>query len=178
MKKKLRLIGFIVTIMIFGMSFVSCLSSGGIIVDNSFMNKDISVEEQSFILVHSRIVLDDVNGDWILDSRQYNRAVGKVYIIPAGNNTFKGTYTYYRTEIVQGNYGSWRTWAADGTIDFNISKDLLSGKFYYMVGSDEPDQIPESINILTEEELNNYFTSYRLNQLKDARISAEKQIKK
>ena len=174
--KKFKL-GILTTVMalLMGMLFVSCFSGPTVAVDRSMMDNSVSVDEQSRILISGRITLNTDRGEVIAANRGFIHPydLGTVYILPAGEHTFIGEYTFFKSQVLPGR--SYRTLTPAGTIPFNITHNFLPGQFYYLVGVDNPEEVPTSIRILTEEEVNPKNWQYI--NLKSARSAAEKQIK-
>jgi len=172
MKSKIFLLGVFVAVLSLGLEilFVSCSSSPSVVVNYSLMDNEVPIAQQSQILVQYRISLSTP----VTRSNEWS-----VYVLPAGEHTFVGTYNII--EYVPGSTGSYRVSQLAGTMDFSISHDFLPGQFYYMVGSADEDDNPNvqkasRILILTEEELSTHFSKERVNFLKEKRVNAEQQI--
>jgi len=169
MKNKCFKVRMLITLLIAALwlSFVSCFSGPSVVVDYSLMNNEVPIAQQSQILVLYRISL----------STPVTKSQGwSLYVLPAGEHTFVGTYTLYRS--VPSSTGSYRVIEEAGAMDFSISHNFLPGQFYYMVGSaDENTTATTSrIMILTEEELSTHFSKEYVNSLKEKRANAEQQM--
>ena len=164
MQRKNLKVGMLIVVMAFGLGlfFGSCSSVPSVALDRTLMNSDIPIEEQSQILVIGRIGLTSP-----IPKDRYNI----VYILPSGNHTFSGEYTWYRW-VPSGRY---RVAEPAGTVGFSISYDFLPGQFYYLVGAEEIERRPERIMILTEEELSLHFGESYVNTLKSLRVEAAAQ---
>jgi len=145
---------------------LACASSPGVSVNTSMMDSSIPLNGQSEVYVGGRFVISIDNGATIMASSTgaiAPYAEGTVFVLPAGEHSFTGEYTYYRT-VSQGTY---RTLEKRGTVSFSINYDLLPGQFYYLFGASSEVERPQSITLLTEEEASQRFDKSYLRKMRD-----------